>query len=157
MRRARTRTTKARGDALSRHRFASLVDAIREHPTFVSKPMFGCVACYLRGRMVLVLADRGEPWTGLLVPMERSEHESLIADLPALRPHPVLPKWLHLAHGSRGFAATSREIVERIAVGDVRIGVEPSVPRLPRMRDPAAARWRKTDGGVMWKGKNVRR
>lgn len=136
------RLPKARGDALSRHRFASIVEPLQEDPSFVSKPMFGCVACYLRGRLVLLLADRGEPWSGLVVPMERSEHASLRADLPALRPHPVLPKWLYLAHGGRGFAAASGALVTRIAAGDPRVGVEPRVPRFPRMRavSPAAER-----------------
>jgi hypothetical protein len=132
--RAGPRVAKAPGDALSRHRFASLVDPLRDHPSFVSKAMFGCVACYHGGRLVLLLADRGDPWSGILVPMERSEHASLMADVPALRPHPVLPKWLYLAHNSRGFAAVSGELVRLIAADDPRIGVEPQSPRLPRMR-----------------------
>lgn len=100
--------------------------------------MFGCVAIYLGGRLVLLLADRGEPWTGLVLPMERIEHAALLADVPALRPHPVLPKWLYLSHGSRGFAAASGQIVSLIAAGDPRIGVEPAAPPLPRMRPPRA-------------------
>lgn len=96
--------------------------------------MFGCVAIYLGGRLVLLLADRSEPWAGLVLPMERSEHAALLADVPALRPHPVLPKWLYLSHASRGFAAASGQIVSMIAGGDPRIGVEAAAPPLPRMR-----------------------
>jgi hypothetical protein len=122
---------------LSKHRFASLVDPLREDPTFVAKPMFGCVACYVGGRLVVVLADRHEPWQGLLLPTERSVHPALRADFPDLHVHPVLPKWLYLPHGG-GFAATAPRIVERIAAGDPRFGVEPDTPRLPRWRFDAS-------------------
>lgn len=104
--------------------------------------MFGCVACYQQGRLVLVLADRSEPWQGLLVPTERRAHASLLEEFPPLRGHPVLGKWLYLAHAADGFAATAAQIVERIAAGDARFGVEPAMPRLPRPRTarPNAAR-----------------
>ena len=94
--------------------------------------MFGCVACYLSGRLVLVLADRGEPWQGLLIPSERSDHRSILDDHPALRAHPVLGKWLYLAEDYRGFAAAAASVVDRIRARDVRFGVEPPVSRLPR-------------------------
>ena len=96
--------------------------------------MFGCVGCYLDGRLVLVLADRGEPWAGLLIPTERLFHASLLAEFSVLRAHPVLRKWLYLPHASGGFAFGASEIVERIMGGDERFGVEPELPRLPRMR-----------------------
>ena len=96
--------------------------------------MFGCVGCYVNGRLVLVLADRQEPWQGLLVPTEKSAQASLRRDLPALRVHPVLGKWLYLPHGTRGFAAAAASLVERIAGGDERIGVESKLGGLPRRR-----------------------
>jgi hypothetical protein len=94
--------------------------------------MFGCVACYLGGRLVIVLADRREPFQGVLLPTERSAHPSLLADFEALRVHPMLGKWLYLPHASRGFAAVAAGLVERILAGDPRFGVEPAAARLPR-------------------------
>ena len=96
--------------------------------------MFGCVGCYVNGRLVLVLADRREPWQGLLVPTEKATQPSLRRDLPALRVHPVLGKWLYLPQAARGFAAAAAALVERIAGGDERIGVESKIGRLPRPR-----------------------
>jgi len=96
--------------------------------------MFGCVGCYVEGRLVLVLADRKEPWAGILIPTERMLHASLLAEFGLLRVHPVLGKWLYLPHASGGFATEASAIVERIMAGDERFGVEPEVPRLPRMR-----------------------
>jgi hypothetical protein len=121
-------------DALSRHRLGALVDPLRAEASFLSRPMFGCVACYVNGRLVLVLADRSEPWQGLLVPTEKSLHRSLLADFPALGVHPVLRKWLYVPHAKGGFSTAAREIVEHILAGDRRFGVEPALPRLPRPR-----------------------
>ncbi|MBI2964025.1 MAG: hypothetical protein HYY35_09750 [Deltaproteobacteria bacterium] len=123
---------------MSRHRFAALVEPLAAEASFVSRPMFGCVACYRQGRLVLVLADRREPWQGLLVPTERRAHASLLEEFPPLRVHPVLGKWLYLAHAVDGFAAGAAQIVERIAAGDGRFGVEPALPRLPRPKTARA-------------------
>ncbi len=117
---------------LSRHRFAALVEPLTVEASFVSRPMFGCVGCYLHGRLVLVLADRREPWQGLLVPTERRAHDSLRSAYPGLRVHPVLGKWLHLPHGSDLFDETGAALVRAIAAGDPRLGVESDPPRLPR-------------------------
>jgi len=119
--------------ALDRHRFAPLVEPLRQLPSFVSRPMFGSVACYVGGRIVLVLSDRREPWQGLLVPTEKKLHDALRRAFPELAVHPVLPKWLYLASRGGGFTDVATALVERIAAGDPTIGVEPKV-RLPRPR-----------------------
>jgi len=110
-----------------------LVEPLGEDPSFFSRPMFGMVACYLRGRIVAVLADRGVPWQGLLLPVERAVQQALLEEFPALRVHPVLPKWLYLTSTNGRFAGVAADIVERIAAGDERFGVEPK-PRLPRRK-----------------------
>lgn len=119
---------------LERHRFAPVVESLREHPSFISRPMFGCVACYVQGRLVLVVADRREPWRGLLVPTSRETHGALVRELPELREHPVLRKWLYLPEASSRFTETAQTIVQRILAGDSRIGVEAKAPRLPSRR-----------------------
>lgn len=134
MRAPRERGTRDAGDALSRHRFRGLVDPLTKEVSFLSRPMFGCVGCYLNGRLVLVLADRREPWQGLLVPTEKPLHPSLLADFPALRVHPVLRKWLYVPHAAGAFATVARAIVEHIVTGDRRFGVESALPHLPHRR-----------------------
>jgi hypothetical protein len=126
------------GNALRRHRLAPLVASIEEQPTFLWRPMFGCIGCYLGGRLVVVLADRGRPWNGLLLPVERDVHSSLRTEFPALRAHAVLPKWLHLPDQARGFAGTAEAVMVRIAEGDPRFGVLPTVRRLPRKKSSRA-------------------
>lgn len=61
-----------------------LLESLESDASFLSRPMFGCLAAYYRGRLVLVLADKVEPWSGVLVPVERSEHVSIQADFDDL-------------------------------------------------------------------------
>ena len=123
-----------KGDAFSRHRFAAVVEPLTTEPSFLSRPMFGCVGCYVHGRLVVVLADRREPWQGLLVPTEKRAHASILGEFPAVRVHPILKKWLYLPHAVRRFAGAALGIVDRILAGDPRFGVEPPVRRLPHRR-----------------------
>jgi hypothetical protein len=109
-----------------------LAEPLAEMNGFIEKPMFGALAYYLRGMMVLVLSDREEPWDGLLLPTERDNHHALINDFPALIPHPVLGKWLFLSVKNEEFESTASDIVSAIEEGDPRIGVEPKPKKKKR-------------------------
>jgi hypothetical protein len=95
--------------------------------------MFGCEAVYLFGKLVLVLAaDKAEPWNGLLVCTSREFHSALIGEYPGLQPHPVLGKWLYLAQADDCFEETAQQLVQQIVNNDSRIGVEPGVRKRKR-------------------------
>jgi hypothetical protein len=96
--------------------------------------MFGCEACYVDGRLVLVLADTEEPWNGLLVPTEREHQPKLRAQYPALSPHPILPKWLYLPAELDQFETVAQAIVRSICMGNELIGVIPSEKRKRRKK-----------------------
>lgn len=98
-----------------------------DEPSFIEGAMFGCVACYLRGLLVLVLADTEEPWNGLLVPTDRKHHETLIAQFPGFSSHPVLGKWLYLDGSDEDFEPRAQRLVRAIAAGHPLIGIEPGV------------------------------
>jgi hypothetical protein len=104
-----------------------IFEPLETEPSFFQKPMFGCQAAYLFGKLVLVLAAKEEPWNGLLVCTSREFHSALIEEYPVLRPHPVLSKWLYLAQASDGFEETAVELALQSLKNDPRIGVEPSV------------------------------
>jgi hypothetical protein len=88
--------------------------------------MFGCIGCYLYGRLVLVLvARRHEPWNGLLVPTDRRHHTSLRRDHKSLVIHPILKKWLYLPESNDAFEESAKAIVDSILANNPRIGVEP--------------------------------
>lgn len=101
--------------------------------------MFGCLAAYVQGRMVMVLAeDPGEKsyrgksypfdlWDGILIPTEREFHASLRKEFPGLLPHPVLGKWLYLPARHEDFESAARDIARLIARGDKRLGIEPKI------------------------------
>lgn len=108
------------------HRLDWLLTALREQPSYLEKPMFGCLAVYLRGILVLVLASKGrEPWNGILVPTSRHWHESLLREYPALEPHPELGKWLYQSENSEDFEDVATSIIGAILAADKRIGVSP--------------------------------
>ncbi|MFI5357937.1 MAG: hypothetical protein ACHQ4G_11445 [Opitutales bacterium] len=109
------------------------MEPLEREPTLLVKPMFGGKAVYLDGRFVLFLVAKTEPWAGVLVPMEREFHAALIADRPALAPHPVLPKWLYLPEAADSFETDASWLVARIRARDLRIGIAPPAAK-PRRR-----------------------
>ncbi len=102
-----------------------LAEPLENEPSLIRKPMFGALAYYIRGMLVLVLSDRKPPWKGVLLPTERENHGSLIKEFPALAPHPVLGKWLYLPVTTEDFESIAADIVQAISEGDPRFGVEP--------------------------------
>ncbi|MBI2350102.1 MAG: hypothetical protein HYV00_01215 [Deltaproteobacteria bacterium] len=115
----RTKTAKS-------HPFHWVVEPLLEEPSYIERAMFGCRGCYLYGRLVLVLAARGEePWNGLLVPTEREHQQSLGSEHKNLAVHPVLKKWLYLPESKEDFEEAARALVECVLANDLRIGVEP--------------------------------
>jgi len=83
-----------------------------------------------------VLADREDPWKGVLLPVERHYHESLTEEFPQLAPHPILPKWLYLSDETDRFEEISVRLVELIKTSDLRIGVIPSKKPRPSSKPP---------------------
>ncbi|MDD5542588.1 MAG: hypothetical protein PHX83_05385 [Acidobacteriia bacterium] len=107
------------------HRYQWILDSLSDQPSFLQKRMFGSLACYLDGKLVLALTGQNkEPWYGILVATERQNHKSLMAEFPSLKPHPILGKWLYLPESTGTFEETANRLVERILERDPRIGVE---------------------------------
>ena len=100
--------------------------------------MFGCLAIYLHGRIVLLLSEGEEPWNGLLIPTEHEHHKSIVNEFNYIVQHPVLKKWLYLPGNIEDFESVASEIVHAIEMNDPRFGVEPKErkPRKSRKRTP---------------------
>lgn len=120
------------------HPLEWLLEGFEEKSDFRRRKMFGCEAAYLGEKLVLVLADGKEPWNGMMVPAEKDQQPSLIAQWPVLSPHPILGKWLYLSVADSSFEEIALSVVERIRRGDPRFGTVP-VPK----KKPAAKRPRK--------------
>jgi hypothetical protein len=105
------------------------------------KPMFGGLAYYIDGRLVLALFEktndrsyRGknydfELWFGCLFPVERSDHAELLRRFPFLRPHPILGKWLYLPFESEDFEGLVRKILVEIRRNSPLFGVVPPLKK----------------------------
>lgn len=107
-----------------------IFEPFERDPTYVGKRMFGCDAAYLDGLLYLVTGDGNEPWNGLMICTSQPHHAALIEELPALRPHPVLGKWLYISQDDPEFEASVEAVAALVQARDPRIGVEPK----PRKR-----------------------
>lgn len=100
-------------------------DRFEYDPGYIRSRMFGCETAYIDGLLCLGLCDRGEPWNGLLVCTSRENHAGLVDEIPALRPHKVLGKWLYISQDDPEFESTVELITELVLARDPRVGVEP--------------------------------
>jgi hypothetical protein len=110
-----------------------IFDAFEADSTYLRKQMFGCDAAYIDGLLCLVAADREKPFNGLLVCTSHDRHAALVSELPALRPHPVLGKWLYVPQDDSAFEDTVEAVIALVLARDPRIGVEPK-PRKRRTK-----------------------
>ncbi|VVE62439.1 hypothetical protein PCA31118_01012 [Pandoraea captiosa] len=106
-------------------------EPFERNETYLRKRMFGSEAAYVNGRQCLAVIDRDAPWDGLLVCTSHEHHRSLMEEMPALRPHPVLGKWLYVPQSDVAFDAVAKRLAALVVAGDPRIGIEPK-PRKPR-------------------------
>ena len=107
------------------HTLLWVVESLMEEPSYLQKPMFGCLAIYLHGRLMLVLASGEEPWNGLLIPTEHQFHDAIVKEFQEVVQHSVLKKWLYLPEAIEDFETVSSDIVEALRMKDQRFGVEP--------------------------------
>ena len=103
-----------------------VVESIIDDPSFVERRMFGCLACYVHGRLAVVLADGEAPWNGVLFPTSREHHDSICTQFPELSSHPILGKWLFIAADCDAFEKVVQQITSCIKANDPRFGVLPS-------------------------------
>ncbi|OWT59207.1 hypothetical protein [Candidimonas nitroreducens] len=112
-----------------------IFEPLERDAAYASRKMFGCDAAYVDGLLCVVAADRDEPWDGLLVCTSQEHHAAFMDEMPGLRPHSVLGKWLYIPQGDEEFEAVARRVTELVLARDPRIGVEPK-PRSQRRAKP---------------------
>lgn len=117
------------------HTLTWLFEPMEGQPTYLRRKMFGCEAAYLKGRLMLILANTEEPWNGMMIATDRESHPALQAEWPQLKPHPVLGKWLYVSQNHPDFERVATAIVKDVCAGDARIGVEPK-PKKRKVAKP---------------------
>jgi hypothetical protein len=111
-----------------------VIEPLMDEPSYLEKSMFGCLACYVHGRLALLLTSGEEPWNGLLIPTDYQFHDSIRRDYKDVVQHPVLKKWLYLPESTEDFESDAQEIVEAVRMNDPRFGVEPTEKVAKRKR-----------------------
>lgn len=105
-----------------------------------TNPMFGCVAVYIREKIVLILRDKagGSPDDGVWLATTEEHHESLRREFPNMRSIRLLGKdvtgWQVLPASAPDFEEAALRACELIAARDPRIGKIPK--RKTRKRKP---------------------
>jgi len=102
-----------------------------------TRPMFGCLAVYVKDKIVLILRDKPQNTAdnGVWLATTEEHHESLRREFPNMRSIQVLGKpvtgWQLLPADAPDFEEAALRACELILAGDTRIG------KVPGSRRPA--------------------
>ncbi|HXY50092.1 MAG TPA: hypothetical protein VEI01_11615 [Terriglobales bacterium] len=116
-----------------------VLDAIASLSPY-TRPMFGCLAVYVKDKIVLILRDKREKTAdnGLWLATTEEHHESLHREFPNLRSIQVLGKpvtgWQVLPADAPDFEEAALRACELVLAGDPRIG------KVPGSRRPVPSR-----------------
>jgi len=100
-----------------------------------TRPMFGCLAVYVKDKIVLILRDRPKNTSdnGVWLATTREHHDSLRREFPNMRSIQVLGKpvtgWQVLPADAADFEAAAQRACDLVLSGDARIGKVPGAPR----------------------------
>jgi hypothetical protein len=120
-----------------------IFQVFEDHPSFFTKRMFGGLAVYLFGRMMMVLVEPTRTgrwkWHGVLICTEHAQQPAIIQEFPELVPHDILKKWLYIDSRREDFEPIMERVAKAIARGDQRFGIRPN----PRRRSASRSRRQK--------------
>jgi len=106
-----------------------ICEVFGDHPSFLTKRMFGGLAVYLYGRQMMVLVEPTKTgrwkWHGVLICTEHAYHTAIIEEFPPLAPHDILKKWLYIDSRHEDFEPTMQRVAEAIKRDDPRFGIHP--------------------------------
>jgi hypothetical protein len=100
-----------------------------------TRPMFGCLAVYVKEKIVLILRDKAgtHPDNGVWLATTHEHHESLRREFPNMRSIQVLGKrvtgWQVLPSDAADFEEAALRACELVVAGDPRIGKVPGARR----------------------------
>jgi hypothetical protein len=134
--------TRAKPRARVPHEF--VLDAL-EPVSPVTQPMFGCLAVYVKEKIVLILRDRSDHVddNGVWLATSEEHHASLRREFPHLRSIRLLGKpvthWQVLPADADDFEESAMHACELLLARDPRIGRVPK-PRRSRARKARPSR-----------------
>jgi len=98
-------------------------------------PMFGCLAVYVKDKIVFVLRDKATsaPDNGVWLATAKEHHDNLLQEFPNMRSIRVLGKsvtgWQVLPADAPDFESAALRACELVLAGDPRIGKVPEARR----------------------------
>jgi hypothetical protein len=113
-----------------------------------TRPMFGCLAIYVKEKIVLILRDKPDQTAdnGVWLATTEEHHQSLRQEFPDMRSIKVLGKkvtgWQVLPADAPDFEETALHACELVIAGDPRIGKVPGARRAAKSRTNKAAKGR---------------
>jgi hypothetical protein len=117
-----------------------IFEVFEERARFFTKRMFGGLAVYLFGRMMMVLVEPTKTgrwkWHGVLICTEHAQQPSILEEFPQLAPHDILKKWLYIDSCHEDFEQTMEGVAKAIARDDQRFGIQPH-PKKAMMGQPS--------------------
>jgi hypothetical protein len=111
-------------------------------------PMFGCLAVYVKDKIVFVLRDKATSTSdnGVWLATAKEHHHSLLHEFPNMRSIRVLGKpvtgWQVLPADAPDFESAALRACELVLAGDPRIG---KVPEGRRAKSRSKPTWRSSD------------
>jgi hypothetical protein len=105
-----------------------------------TRPMFGCLAVYVRDKIVLILRDKPAQTAdnGVWLATTQEHHQSLRRDFPNMRSIKVLRKkvtgWQVLPADAQDFEEAALRACELVLAGDPRVGKVPGARRASKSR-----------------------
>jgi hypothetical protein len=111
-------------------------------------PMFGCLAIYVRDKIVLILRNKDKPGqtadNGVWLATSEEHHQSLRRDFPNMRSIKVLGKkvtgWQVLPSDAEDFEEAALRACEFVLAGDPRIGKVPGARRASKPESKKVAK-----------------
>ena len=112
----------------------------------VTKPMFGCLAVYVKDQIVLILRDKRDRTAdnGVWLATTMEHHSSLREEFPAMRSIDVLGTgvtgWQVLPADASDFEESALRACELVLARDPRIGKVPSTRRSRKSQKPKSTK-----------------
>ena len=113
----------------------------------VTRPMFGCLAVYVKEKIVLILRDKAgaaDADNGVWLATSEEHHRSLRREFPHMRSIQVfgtpVTSWQVLPADASDFEESAMRACELVIARDPRIGRVPSPRRSVRRKKKAAAK-----------------
>jgi hypothetical protein len=110
-----------------------------------TRPMFGCLAVYVKDKIVLILRDRPANTSdnGVWLATTREHHDSLRREFPNMRSIQVLGKpvtgWQVLPADAADFEAAAQRACDLVLAGDARIAKVPGASKASASKSKKSA------------------